>query len=155
MSPSTSLNSTPANKRSNVSGPTMAAIRAVIASDWIWETNMFTSGCCFDQTYAGNLATQVEQPILSFDIVRSRVRIPKLLVKEVFFGNRCCRFVARRQRDLCPVRLVDVVRRAAAAHLGRDPSWLQGVRFYFGKHARRSERQQHVLKLGFGIGLGA
>src|ERR1700732_527555 len=108
MSPSTSLNSTPANNRSNVSKPTMAAIRAVIASDWISETNMFTSGCCSDQTYAGKLAAQVEEPILSLDIVRSGIRIPELLVKEISSRDCCGRFVACRQPDLRPVRLVDV-----------------------------------------------
>jgi hypothetical protein len=53
--------------------------------------------------------TQVEQQTLSFDILRSRIWIPKLLVKEVPSGNRRGRFVARRVPDLRPVRLFDVV----------------------------------------------
>jgi len=93
----------------------------VIASDWISGSNMFTSGYSPTQTYAGNLAAQAEQSVLSFGILRSRVWIPEFMVKEVS-PNSCGQFVALRQPDLRPVRLVDVIGRARAAHLGRDPS---------------------------------
>ena len=59
---------------------------------------------------------------MSFDILRSRIRIPKLPVEEIPAGNHRGRFVARRQPNLGPVPLVEVVGRAGAPHLGGDRS---------------------------------
>jgi hypothetical protein len=60
------------------------------------------------ESHARNLATEVKQKILPFGILRSRIRIPKLLVKEVLSGDGRGRFVTRRQPGLGPVRLGDV-----------------------------------------------
>ncbi len=70
----------------------------------------------FRKSRTRNRMTQVERRTLSFDIC-SRIRIPKLLMKEIPSGNCRGRFVARREPDLRSVRLVDIVGRTSL------PSW--------------------------------
>ena len=76
----------------------------------------------FRKSRTRNRMTQVEQQSLSFDIFCSRIRIPNFLVKEIPSGNCRGRFVARREPDLHPVRLVDIVGRTGSCHPGGDPS---------------------------------
>jgi hypothetical protein len=45
---------------------------------------------------AGNLAAQVEQPVLCSNILRCRVRIPEFLVEEISSGNGCCEQAPKR-----------------------------------------------------------
>ena len=55
--------------------------------------------------------------------------------------------------DLGEVRLVQVAGRASAAHLGRHPARVDGVRAYLGPPSRDGEREDHVVQLGVRVGL--
>jgi hypothetical protein len=69
---------------------------------------MFTSRNSSHQIYAGNLAAQVEQSLLPFNIVRGGIRILEPLVEEIFSRHGCSRCVAHRQPDLRPMSPVNV-----------------------------------------------
>ena len=65
------------------------------------------------------------------------------------------RVVAHRPPSLGQVGLVEVIRRARAAHPGRHPSRGERIRQHIGPAPRNAEGEQHVVELGVRIGLAA
>jgi hypothetical protein len=55
---------------------------------------------------------------------------------------------------LCSASLIEIVRRAGAAHAGRHPSRLQGVREHVRPTAGDGEGDENVVQLALRVGLG-
>jgi Glutathione peroxidase len=82
----------------------------------------------YGQRDARQILASCQQSILKSFVVRFRVRRAFAEMIEVLAGHLCRVIVASRQPSLCSMRLIHVVGRAHAAHLGRHPAGLQRIR---------------------------
>jgi hypothetical protein len=95
-----------------------------------------------------------KQLILEVGVMGAGVRLPGAHMKEILAGHAGAGILADRQPRLGSAPLIEIVGRAGAAHAGRHPSRLQGVREHAGPAASDGEGQQNVVQLALGIGLG-
>ena len=86
------------------------------------------------------------------DILRFWVRLATLQVVEIAACRLRLGIVAGGEPRLREMRLTDVVGRARAAHLGRDPSGRHGVRQHIRPEAGDGESEQDIVQLALGIG---
>jgi hypothetical protein len=103
------------------------------------------------QRHTRDFLADRDEAILQRLVIGLQVRLHALQVIEIPTRHIDLRIITRREPGLGQMRLIHVVGRTGAAHLGRHPPRLQRIREYVRPAPRNCEGQHRIVKLALRV----